>query len=468
MRFHHAPLCMAVGLLGLACDPGTYTEGPSSTFRGKGEPELLAEAYKIEIDASLYGGLYEEDLDLGAYSPEKPATIFLGSSKPEGALSGIDIETGEVVAEGKDYGTIETASGPQYLSKMEIDPALVQGMRLAVEGDAVSMWTLWLCDEVVVNRNDAGPGSLRQAVADVRDGGSVCFDPREFDNGNPVTLLTEIDVDKSVHVCGTGIFSSVVEATGDERIFDVFAGTESHLIDVTLMRGSIAATGDGGLVRNRGFLMLRGSQLYQGEAERGGAIFNDGVGPNEGLLWLVESFVSHGEATLGGGIYNDDGNIYAVDSRIDHNHAEQGGGVYGHQASLSLRGDTMVMHNTAVEGGGFYLDSPGAVSGLNELDGGIIHNNTAGLGGGVYMNGGRLQLRDNPPGVGQPDAISGNAANVGGGVYVDGGLLELFSDARIAFNTALDDAGGVLNASGTVTAAPNRIVDNLPNNLVNQ
>ncbi len=476
MRFRHVQVLVAFGLAG-ACDAEPGLAESELTFR-EAEPDeeegtLQQAPYRVEFDASAYGGVYEAELDFEAYGPDDRPTIFMRSSQPGGKLTGYHLESGETVADGEDYAQVEGESGVAFITRMEIDPALVAGMRLAAHAEFSANILLMLCDEVVVNRDDVGPGSLRQAVADVRDGGSVCFDPAHFDNGIPVTLLSEIVVDKSVHICGTGIFGTVVEATQGERIFDIAGGTQSSLIDVTLRGGSQPAGGDGGLVYNAGVLTLDGAQLHSGNAERGGAVFNvrggdpdNPPGPNDGTLWLRETSITYNEAARGGGIYNAGGTVYAVDSRIQHNHAEQGGGVYGDAASFSVRDETMVVHNTALEGGGFYLHSPGAISGLNEVDGGAIHANAAERGGGVYMDGGRLRLQRNLSGIGLPEAVSGNLAEHGGGVFVSGGFLELYSNAQVARNTARQDGGGVVNDRGSVSPGANGIVGNLPNDLV--
>src|SRR4029079_8818494 len=55
----------------------------------------------------------------------------------------------------------------------------------------------------VTNTNDSGPGSLRQALIDVPDGGTVQFSAAL--NGQTITLTTaELVISKSIYVIGPG------------------------------------------------------------------------------------------------------------------------------------------------------------------------------------------------------------------------------------------------------------------------
>src|SRR3954449_12157908 len=56
---------------------------------------------------------------------------------------------------------------------------------------------------VVTNTNDSGLGSLRQALANVSDGGTIQFDPSL--NGQTITLTSvELVIDKSITITGPG------------------------------------------------------------------------------------------------------------------------------------------------------------------------------------------------------------------------------------------------------------------------
>ena len=55
----------------------------------------------------------------------------------------------------------------------------------------------------VINTNDSGPGSLRQALADANNGDTIDFDPAL--NGQRIMLMTaELVIDKSITISGPG------------------------------------------------------------------------------------------------------------------------------------------------------------------------------------------------------------------------------------------------------------------------
>ena len=56
---------------------------------------------------------------------------------------------------------------------------------------------------IVTNTNDSGPGSLRQALADVSNGGMIQFDPGL--NGQTILLTTAgLAIDKNITIDGPG------------------------------------------------------------------------------------------------------------------------------------------------------------------------------------------------------------------------------------------------------------------------
>jgi predicted outer membrane repeat protein len=430
-----------------ACFGATFALGGCQTNRAA--PEESAEGsldmapYRVRVDAEKARRRYEATLDLSKFDPKKELTIFMRSSDEPGEMYLVDPESHEQIAEAKQHGSFEDEDGEQYVAVVKVNPDLYRKLDLVAQVPVdAHMWLFLFCDEIVENRADVGAGSLRQAIADVQNSGSVCFDPVEFGTfAGPVQLSAEILVGRNVHILGTGRTASQVEAGRQDRIFQFGIGTDSSIHDLGINDG---ASDEGGLIKNRGTLEIADCELHSGEADRGGAVYN------EGDLFVVGSTVSSSNAEHGGGIYNDDGLVDLADASVTSNQATYGGGVYGTSASFRLREGSLVTQNQASEGGGLYIDDHG-ISGYNGIWGGSIDSNTATRGGGVYMRGGQLEIDFNPRQAGEPTAIAANLAEDGGGIYVAlGATLDVKLDNSIWGNGAQNDAGGIYNA-GHVT-----------------
>src|SRR5215469_9228558 len=95
----------------------------------------------------------------------------------------------------------------------------------------------------VINGNDSGPGSLRQALADANDGDTINFDP----SVGTVTLTTaELAIDKSLTLSGAPQMVTVERASQTEfRIFHVMPGHSVEIDGLTTYGGQIVGNGGG-------------------------------------------------------------------------------------------------------------------------------------------------------------------------------------------------------------------------------
>ena len=135
---------------------------------------------------------------------------------------------------------------------------------------------------------------------------------------------------------------------------------------------------------------------------------------------------------------------------LTNNTADYGGGVYvGSGGTFTMSGGILT-NNTADYGGGVYVhydtsDTGGGVcmfGGTFTMSGGKISSNTADDGGGVYMFGGTFTMSDNA-------AISGNTADYGGGgVYVSVGSTFEMSGGTISGNAASGSTAPSPSSSG--------------------
>lgn len=241
-------------------------------------------------------------------------------------------------------------------------------------------------DEVTVtSAADGGPGSLRQALADVCRGGAVRFDPALA--GQTITLASELAVARDVTVDGSGAPGLRLSGAGQSRVMIVDAGASATVRDLTI--------GDG-----------YGYQL-------GGAVIVNGQLTAERVT--VEDSSSNGELQFwqgGGGIYvGGGGSLTLRESTVRDNATtgSDGGGIYGFTGSLIVLERSLVTGNSAGNVGG----------GLRTLGDALVENSTisgntsvAWHGGAIFHTDGMLRLSH--------ATVAGNSAPGGttGGIFV--------------------------------------------------
>ena len=426
----------------LAEDSGDSGKDTSTAERLDSAPYL--------VDVESDDGWWSETLDFTGFSSKETLVIFMDASEDSSYASLRLTDDDEVVAKSVPYAEYDMEDGPRFVSVLKVNPTIEETVDLDVVLKPSDRARMLLCNEIVTNQNDSGPGSLRQATADVRDGGSVCFDPQVFSTYAPIELTTAILVDKNVSFLGTTANGVTIHGAASERLFTINAGAQVFMNGLMLRYGSDQ---QGGLIKSSGTLSMRECGLTDGSAEYGGAIYAGGT------ISLVDSRVSDSAAdTSGGGIYCDACALSIERSDITWNTAVLGGGIYADEGAVSLGDYSEVMNNTAQQGGGLYADGAGSTP--HVIDTGSFTTNTAQEdGGGVYLNGGTLELHADPQISGGPGAIDGNIAINGGGVFVRQGQLSVYGNATIRYNASQGDGGGVYS-QGLVTVGDSASIYN--------
>jgi hypothetical protein len=252
----------------------------------------------------------------------------------------------------------------------------------------------------VTNLADAGPGSLRQAIADA-NADPTSADTIVFQPGltGTITLTTgQLTVTGPVTIIGPDPRKLTISGNNQSRIFEFDNGNPSlshyDLSGVTLTQG--AATGD----------------------------------------------------QLGGGIEVASETLFLNNVVIADNRADEGGGIFVHPDGFLRMDACTVQDNQAKGGGGGLLLLSGSTAFIrNSTISGNLTVNSAAPGGGIFYGGG--------PGLTiQNSTISGNAATGnGGGIDVFDGPVRIVN-STIAFNTAGSDHSVASTGGGIASLTP--------------
>jgi hypothetical protein len=294
----------------------------------------------------------------------------------------------------------------------------------------------------VTNLNDAGVGSLRQAILDTPSGGTVDF---QAGLSGTITLTSaELAINKDLTITGSGADVITVSGNGALRVFDIGAAFTVEISGLTIAQGQVSgSTGaTGGGINNAGNLTLILCTVSANTATGTGLGFARGGGiENFGTLTITDSTVSgnsaSGHTAFGGGIDNG-GTAMIIGSTVNANsasafgHANAGGGI-SNEGTLTMTNSILSDNRVNDNGGGIYN------TGTSTLTGCTLSGNQGfvGNGGGIY-NQGTMTLTDS--------TLSGNATSSGpgGGIYNFSALT--FTDCTVSGNSA-HSGGGIDNVS---------------------
>ncbi len=323
----------------------------------------------------------------------------------------------------------------------------------------------------VTNLDDAGAGSLRQAILDTPAGGTVDLQPGLT---GTITLTTgELDITQNLTLTGPGADTITVSGNQTSRVFNIAASATVAISGLTISAGE-RVNDSGAGIANTGTLNLTDITLSDNSVSYNlfgqGAAYVEGGGIyNTGTLTLTASTLSNNHATggthesdpmhrtvtvgEGGGIYNA-GTLTVANTTFSGNTAGHGGsgGALYNTGMLTLTASTL-SGNSAVEyttphlvvlggdGGGIYNTGTLTLtaSTLSGNSATVFNGPNRASGGGIYNTGaGTLTLT--------ASTLSGNSAFIGGGI--DGNAT--IRNTLLAGNTASSspDVVGSLTSQG--------------------
>ncbi|HRF82259.1 MAG TPA: hypothetical protein PL070_19465, partial [Flavobacteriales bacterium] len=284
----------------------------------------------------------------------------------------------------------------------------------------------WATTIPVTNTNDAGAGSLREAVALANASDTITFDAST--NGTPIVLGTGgISIAVPLTVLGNGASNTVISGGMLDRVFHI-------------------TNADG--------VELNGITLTMGQAEHGGALLIAGSSVS-----LVDCMVTNSMAMInGGGIHATGGSLILMGTTVSGNLAsgaaasEGGGGIYNAMNTLMIDATSALTNNMANgasgNGGGLFT-----ASGMVQITGATISGNAANrAGGGIEVTVGDVTLMNvilNDNDV-AGEAGTPNPGN-GGGLHATGASTIMITGGTVNMNRAGREGGGLWNAAGSMT-----------------
>lgn len=283
----------------------------------------------------------------------------------------------------------------------------------------------------VTTLDDSGPGSLREALTEVADGGTISFDPSLA--GETLTLSSgQLEVAGSVTIDGPETAPVTISGGDASRVVQIAAGTQVSMNDVVIRDGVGAPQGGG--IRNYGELSLdRVVVTDNTESSAGPANFEFG----------------------GGGIYNGNGaTLNLTDSTVSDNRTlnQPGGGIYGFfNSTINITRSTVSGNVGADVAGG--LRSLGDATVVNSTFSG--NTSTAWHGGGIFHTDGQLTVTNS--------TFAGNVAPSG---TASGILVATFGApaSMTLTNSVLEGVGGAFacaiegGAAATITSGGSNVI----------
>ena len=304
----------------------------------------------------------------------------------------------------------------------------------------------------VTNTNDAGPGSLRQAVADAQAGGRIGFGVT-----GTIILQSQITIDKSLSIVGPGTDQIVISGNNVTRVFEVLPGKRITISGVSIVNGNAEY---GGGIYNSGDLTVADSVISQNTATvHGGGVYNFGNRDTRSVFTVNNSTISKNTAPngSGGGIHNccagfDSGyTTLTIEKSLIYSNTVgySGGGIFvGNYTTFHLSESTIEKNTNMVAdgwGGGLYI----AQLGSHTISGSTIsQNRTFGRGGGLHTAGDLTLINS---------TVTQNlSAMQGGGISLRATTVEVIN-STISENTTQDSGGGIfshgtLKPKGTIIA----------------
>jgi hypothetical protein len=270
-----------------------------------------------------------------------------------------------------------------------------------------------------------------------------------INQANAITAPSTLELDPGCTYPLTAVDNTTTSANGGSTFDYGDNGLPQITTPITINGNNATITRSSGapefrifFIKDTGSLTINDLTLSNGLANRpgdtfpssGGAIYNDGA-----YLEINHSNLLSNEATFhGGAIFTiSNATTYVNDSTVHENTALLGGGIFIYHGGLLSIDNGEVTNNIAINGGGGISAPYGAELIVN--DSLIASNHAGGHGGGIFKDRGSVRLPTTITGT----TFQNNTANwSGGGVFILRTPLTI-SDSQFSNNHADEYGGGL-------------------------
>ena len=301
-----------------------------------------------------------------------------------------------------------------------------------------------------INGTNGPKATIKNATSVVNSGGTVYIANGTYKENN-------ITINKNMTLVGYSQYSTIINGTNNNTIFNIVSGMNVTIIGLTLTNGNATW---GGAIGNAGNLNITNSTFTNNFSVHGGAIDSTG-----NVTTSNSTFAYNTANNEGGAIYSTNSNLTITNSIFMNNTANDGGAI-NIRGNLTVNGSTFTKNigitaGGAIEANNSYLNINNSTFTFNMESfvlggGGAIYNynctitvnnttftNNTGYYGGAIWNVGNLIVNNS--------TFTNNTANI------EGGAIENYNNANINFNriignnasigSAINNKGGTVNAT---------------------
>jgi len=317
---------------------------------------------------------------------------------------------------------------------------------------AVEVSPLTCAETVTVgNALNNGGGTLRWAVDRVCPYGLVVFDSTLFSTPTTITLASQIVIDKSLTISGTGAENVIISGNNANRIFDIGSGVNVTLKGMTLQDGS--TNENGGAIRSANSsssLTVENLKLIENVAgQAGGALYSE-----HSVTVHSSEFLTNTSSGDGGAIMlnpSTDKLLIVTDSDFIANESGEDAGAMFSSGSVSIT-NSLFEQNVGFWGGAIQYVGNGSGSVLNSR----FYTNTAKVCCGALVTNRSLTVVDSifsgntTDGTEFPsNSLYGSAGAI---LVLSPGLAEI-TNSTFYSNTTVGNGGAIYSTSPlTVTS----------------
>ena len=299
---------------------------------------------------------------------------------------------------------------------------LLASLLATLVGSAAIATPAWADNHDVTSTANAGPGTLRQAVADASPGDTITFSVT-----GTITLTSAVIIPKNLTISGPGAANLTISGGGTTNVFVIPSSFSVNISGLTIANGFTGSNG--------------------------GGIFNQ----NGNLTVSNLTFSNNRASTYGGGIYGNGGTLTVSNCTFTGGNAAYGGGIMLQNAPLTVSNSTFASNTVGSWGGGIFFDGYNNPANTLTVLNSTFSANSANSGGGLYRYSAITAT------VANSTFSANTATSQGGGLYNSGPGILTLTNSTFSANSAAGGGGGgggIFNISGL--SLVNNILANSP------